>query len=156
MRPVFLTTATTVLGLAPLLYEGSNQAEFLKPTVITLVYGLAFGTVLVLLIVPSLMAMQDDWRVAFASMRRGARAPSGRVRGLTWLAVTWSAALFVALLLPVLTGGAPWPDLVERLPVLEGGFGPALAAYLSGVLAGIIVIYLLGGMFGRRRRRAVA
>ncbi|MEM1302979.1 MAG: efflux RND transporter permease subunit, partial [Pseudomonadota bacterium] len=60
LRPVLLTTLTTVLGLAPLLYEGSNQAEFLKPTVITLVYGLGFGMFLVLLIVPALMAMQMD------------------------------------------------------------------------------------------------
>ncbi|MDP4990979.1 MAG: efflux RND transporter permease subunit, partial [Marivita lacus] len=54
LRPVFLTTATTVLGLVPLLYEQSSQAQFLKPTVITLVYGLGFGMFLVLLIVPSL------------------------------------------------------------------------------------------------------
>lgn len=152
LRPVFLTTATTVLGLAPLLYEGSNQAEFLKPTVITLVYGLAFGTVLVLLIVPALLAMQEDWRTAFASTRRGMRAPSRRVRGLTWLGVLWSVGLFVALLLPVLTGGAPWPELAARLPALLGGFGPAMGLYLAGVLAGIVLIYLIGGMFGRRRR----
>jgi hypothetical protein len=39
LRPVLLTTLTTVLGLTPLLYEQSQQAQFLKPTVITLVYG---------------------------------------------------------------------------------------------------------------------
>ena len=43
LRPVMLTTLTTVLGLTPLLYEQSQQAQFLKPTVITLVYGLGFG-----------------------------------------------------------------------------------------------------------------
>ncbi|MDO5704731.1 MAG: efflux RND transporter permease subunit, partial [Paracoccus sp. (in: a-proteobacteria)] len=42
-RPVMLTTTTTVLGLAPLLYERSSQAMFLKPTVVTLAYGLGFG-----------------------------------------------------------------------------------------------------------------
>ena len=51
-RPVLLTTLTTVLGLAPLLYERSTQAQFLKPTVVTLVYGLGFGMVLVLIVVP--------------------------------------------------------------------------------------------------------
>ena len=49
LRPVVLTTLTTVLGLAPLLYENSSQAQFLRPTVITLVYGLGFGMLLVLL-----------------------------------------------------------------------------------------------------------
>ena len=71
LRPVLLTTLTTVLGLAPLLYEGSSQAEFLKPTVITLVYGLGFGMVLVLFIVPSLMAMQGDVSVQVRSAKRG-------------------------------------------------------------------------------------
>ena len=58
LRPVMLTTLTTVLGLAPLLYERSSQAQFLKPTVITLVYGLGFGMLLVLLVVPALIAAQ--------------------------------------------------------------------------------------------------
>ena len=60
LRPVLLTTLTTVLGLLPLLYERSSQAGFLLPTVITLVYGLAFGMVLVLMIVPALLAVQQD------------------------------------------------------------------------------------------------
>jgi multidrug efflux pump subunit AcrB len=63
LRPVLLTTLTTVLGLAPLLYETSQQAQFLKPTVITLVYGLGFGMVLVLLVVPAL------WRCSFGAGR---------------------------------------------------------------------------------------
>jgi predicted RND superfamily exporter protein len=61
LRPVLLTTLTTVLGLAPLLYEGSAEAQFLKPTVITLVYGLGFGMVIVLLVVPAILAMQQDF-----------------------------------------------------------------------------------------------
>ncbi|MCP1168093.1 efflux RND transporter permease subunit, partial [Limimaricola sp. ASW11-118] len=69
LRPVFLTTATTVLGLAPLLYEGSIQAEFLKPTVITLVYGLGFGMFLVLLVVPALIAVQADLGRATRALR---------------------------------------------------------------------------------------
>jgi len=60
LRPVLLTTLTTVLGLTPLLFESSRHAQFLKPTVITLSYGLGFGLVLVLLVVPSLLAMQRD------------------------------------------------------------------------------------------------
>ena len=74
LRPVFLTTATTVLGLAPLLYETSSQAQFLKPTVITLVYGLGFGFVLVLLVVPALVAMQEDMGKQLRALRRLMRA----------------------------------------------------------------------------------
>ncbi len=60
LRPVMLTSATTVLGLMPLLFERSTQAQFLKPTVITLVYGLGFGMFLVLLLVPAALAIQHD------------------------------------------------------------------------------------------------
>ena len=60
LRPVMLTTLTTVLGMTPLLFEKSQGAQFLKPTVITLVYGLGFGMIIVLIVVPSLLAMQLD------------------------------------------------------------------------------------------------
>ncbi len=74
LRAVMLTTATTVLGLAPLLYETSRQAQFLKPTVVTLTYGLGFGTLLVLLVVPALIAIQADIGKMIASLRRLWRA----------------------------------------------------------------------------------
>ncbi|MGY9043513.1 MAG: efflux RND transporter permease subunit, partial [Rhodobacterales bacterium] len=70
-RPVLLTTLTTVLGLAPLLFEKSAAAQFLKPTIITLSFGLGFGMFLVLLIVPSLVIMQKDFGRLFTSLRRG-------------------------------------------------------------------------------------
>lgn len=60
LRPVLLTTLTTVLGLAPLLLETSSQAEFLKPMVVTLCFGLSFGFLIVLLVVPALISIQDD------------------------------------------------------------------------------------------------
>jgi Na+-translocating ferredoxin:NAD+ oxidoreductase RnfA subunit len=80
---VLLTTLTTVLGLAPLLYEGSADAQFLKPTVITLVYGLGFGMVIVLLVVPAILAMQQDFgqqvaRCAGASRHSGVAVPPCR------------------------------------------------------------------------------
>jgi len=80
LRPIMLTTLTTVLGLAPLLFEQSQQAQFLKPTVITLVYGLGVGMFLVLLIVPALVAMQLDAGRVFRSLRRPHRLGSNRWR----------------------------------------------------------------------------
>lgn len=74
LRAVMLTTATTVLGLAPLLYETSRQAQFLKPTVITLTYGLGFGMLLVLIVVPALVAMQADIGRMVATLGRLWRA----------------------------------------------------------------------------------
>lgn len=70
LRAVFLTTVTTVGGLTPLLFEQSRQAAFLKPTVVTLVYGLGFGMLLVLLITPSMAAIQQDITLSLKSLRR--------------------------------------------------------------------------------------
>lgn len=94
LRAVMLTTLTTVLGLAPLLYESSQQAQFLKPTVITLVYGLGFGMVLVLIVVPTLVAMQADFARQIASAKRALRARQADavrwpVRGAAGLLALW-------------------------------------------------------------------
>ncbi|SDZ73449.1 efflux RND transporter permease subunit [Rubrimonas cliftonensis] len=74
LRAVFLTTATTVAGLAPMLFETSTQAQFLKPTVITLAFGLGFGMVLVLVVTPALLAAQGDLAALWRSTRRLPRA----------------------------------------------------------------------------------
>lgn len=73
LRAVLLTTLTTVAGLTPLLFEKSQQAQFLKPTVVTLVFGLSFGVVLVLLVTPALVAIQHDITAALRSARRMTR-----------------------------------------------------------------------------------
>lgn len=73
LRAVLLTTLTTVGGLAPLLFEQSRQAAFLKPTVITLVYGLGFGMILVLILTPATLAAHQDIRRAFLTLRRSLR-----------------------------------------------------------------------------------
>lgn len=59
-RAVLLTSLTTIGGLTPLLFETSRQAQFLIPMAITLVFGLAAATVLVLLLVPSLIGIGGD------------------------------------------------------------------------------------------------
>lgn len=79
LRAVMLTTLTTVGGLAPLLLEASRQAQFLKPTVITLAYGLGFGMVLVLVLTPVMLAIQHDIALRFKSLRR-LRAAVARTR----------------------------------------------------------------------------
>jgi multidrug efflux pump subunit AcrB len=55
LRPVLLTTITTMAGLTPLLFETSLDAEFLKPIAAGLVFGLLFGTTLILMFVPALL-----------------------------------------------------------------------------------------------------
>jgi multidrug efflux pump subunit AcrB len=63
-RAVLLTSMTTIGGLLPLMFETSLQAQFLIPMALTFVSGLAFATVLVLVVIPALLAMQEDVRLA--------------------------------------------------------------------------------------------
>ncbi|MEO0387983.1 MAG: efflux RND transporter permease subunit [Pseudomonadota bacterium] len=154
LRPVLLTTLTTVLGLAPLLYETSRQAEFLKPTVITLAYGLGVGMFLVLLVVPSLVILQRDFGALSASARRGifgARLPLAR----RW-ALRLSAA--VSVLIVLLTAGAyaalgavPAP-MSWLAGVLGLGAGPGAAVAL--MVLGLSLTFLISlGLVSRGLRR---
>ena len=59
-RAVMLTTITTVAGLTPILTEGSFQAQFLIPMVISIAFGLVFATVITLFLVPALYLILYD------------------------------------------------------------------------------------------------
>jgi len=60
LRAVLLTSLTTIAGLTPLLFEQSYQAQFLIPMATSIAFGLAFATVLVLLVIPSLLSMHES------------------------------------------------------------------------------------------------
>ncbi len=150
LRPVFLTTATTVLGLVPLLYEQSSQAQFLKPTVITLVYGLGFGMFLVLLIVPSLIAIQSDLGRLTQTARRGLRFRRGGIRAALSLAsamiVAWLAATMGAF---AVTGTLPQAlqDALADTP-LAGDITlmTSLGLFVAGAAVICLALYLVSGL----------
>lgn len=62
LRPVILTTLTTIGGLTPLLFERSMQAQLVQPLAVTLIFGLMFSPFLVLFYVPSLLGIGHDIR----------------------------------------------------------------------------------------------
>lgn len=51
-RPVMLTSLTTFIGLMPLLFEKSTQAQFLIPMAVSLGFGILFATFITLILVP--------------------------------------------------------------------------------------------------------
>ena len=57
-RPIFLTSVTTFLGVAPLVFETSLQAQFLIPMAASLGFGILFATVVLMMIVPALAMVQ--------------------------------------------------------------------------------------------------
>ncbi len=144
LRPVMLTTLTTVLGLGPLLYERSSQAEFLKPTVVTLVFGLGFGMALVLIIVPSLIAIQNDFKRFRVSLMTGLTMRNLKIR-----------ALFVGSTLAIcawLLATMGWVIMFDRLPsglqplvsAVGGtnGIAAAFALFLAGSVLWITLLFL--------------
>lgn len=59
-RPIILTSLTTFLGLAPMIFETSLQARFLIPMALSLGFGVLFGTLITLLLVPAFYIMEMD------------------------------------------------------------------------------------------------
>ena len=76
LRAVILTSLTTIGGLLPLMFETDLQARFMIPMAVTIVFGLLLATLLVLLLVPALVGVQDDVGRALGR-RRGAVAAVG-------------------------------------------------------------------------------
>ena len=60
LRAVLLTSLTTIAGLTPLLFETSLQAQFLIPMAVSISFGLAFATLLVLFFVPALLGIHEQ------------------------------------------------------------------------------------------------
>lgn len=59
LRAVLLTSVTTIVGLLPLLFETSMQAQFLIPMAVAMVFGLSASTAMVLVVLPSLISYYE-------------------------------------------------------------------------------------------------
>ena len=149
LRPVMLTTLTTVLGLAPLLYEQSQAAQFLKPTVITLVYGLGFGMLLVLLVVPALVAVQNDFARPLTALRRSTGHKRREIRATVAVSGAVLAVWFASTI--------GWQVVYGRLPevlsqaAFAEGFAGAFGLFLCGACVLLLFSYGLAGIWLRRR-----
>lgn len=73
-RPIVLTSVTTVLGMAPIIYGIGGYEPFVAPAAIVLAYGLVFATFLTLLVVPCMYSIGADVKAAAA--RRLRRSPA--------------------------------------------------------------------------------
>ncbi|MBL6956649.1 MAG: efflux RND transporter permease subunit [Chlorobium phaeobacteroides] len=75
-RPIVLTSLTTIAGLGPLIFEQSRQAQFLSPMAISVAYGLLFGTLLTLVMLPALLVLLNHAKVlAVGLLRREKPSP---------------------------------------------------------------------------------
>jgi len=62
-RAIFLTSITTVAGLAPLIFEKSFSAQFLIPMAISVAYGIAYATFMTLFLLPLLLSFKNNVKV---------------------------------------------------------------------------------------------
>jgi multidrug efflux pump subunit AcrB len=67
LRAVLLTSLTTIGGLTPLLFETSLQAQFLIPMAVSISFGLALATALVLIVIPAMLNVHEMIAERFGS-----------------------------------------------------------------------------------------
>ena len=70
-RAIFLTSVTTIAGLAPIILEKSFQAQLLKPMAISIAYGIGYATLLTLILLPILLSITNSVKVGLHWMYYG-------------------------------------------------------------------------------------
>ena len=71
LRPVLLTSLTTMAGLFPLMLEQAPIGAMFKPLAAAICFGLLYGTLLVLVVIPVLLSLVIDGKARLAGWRRG-------------------------------------------------------------------------------------
>ncbi len=75
-RAVILTSLTTVVGLTPLLFEQSPQAQILIPLATSIVFGISGSTLLILFVIPCLYAILEDFGILGSTTNQVKQSPS--------------------------------------------------------------------------------
>ena len=78
-RAIFLTSITTIAGLAPLMLETSRQAQFLIPMAISIAYGIGIATILTLVMLPLLLSVSNSIKVFIKWMITGKKVSKEEV-----------------------------------------------------------------------------
>jgi len=69
-RAIILTSLTTFMGLMPIVFERSLQAQVVIPMAISLAFGILFATVITLLLVPALYLILNDLKNVFKGRKQ--------------------------------------------------------------------------------------
>jgi multidrug efflux pump subunit AcrB len=70
-RAIFLTSITTIAGLAPIILEKSFQAQLLKPMAISIAYGIGYATFLTLIMLPIFISSANSFKIAYIWLTTG-------------------------------------------------------------------------------------
>lgn len=77
-RPIFLTSITTFVGLLPLLFDRSLQAQMLIPMATSLAFGILFATVITLFLIPCTYLVAEEIRMLLGKAWVWWRYPNGK------------------------------------------------------------------------------
>lgn len=80
-RAIFLTSITTIAGLAPLIFETSFQAQFLIPMAISIAYGIGIATFLTLYVLPLMLYLSNDLKYLWSWFYNGKRPQRNELEG---------------------------------------------------------------------------
>ncbi|MEZ4686880.1 MAG: efflux RND transporter permease subunit [Bacteroidia bacterium] len=132
-RAILLTSLTTVAGLYPLILETSFQARFLIPMAISVAWGLIVATFMILVMVPSMLVLANNYRTAIASLWYGKKIDPSTVEPsyknrlpLAWL---WEYPLYVVAGL-----------LIISMAQSMGDFDPDSIGHIRALFLGISLI----------------
>jgi len=136
-----------------LLFESSAQAQFLKPTIITLVFGLGFGMFLVLLVVPSMVIMQKDFGNLFTSLRRGltGRKVPYRAQAIFAGAVLGVVGVIGLTVAPLAITLEPSGFVTLMTKDTMSAMGATLVTFLGGLISVVILAFVAFWATGLKR-----
>ena len=85
MRPILMTTVTTIVGMIPMALGIGEATELMIPMAVSLIGGLIASTAVSLFIVPVMYSVIDDWEIRRAA-RKAAVKKLNMYRETLWLA----------------------------------------------------------------------
>jgi Cu/Ag efflux pump CusA len=119
LRPVMLTSITTVVGLAPVAYGIGGSDPFLKPMALAMSWGLAFGTLLILFLIPNAYLTIRKYPVASIVGLFTPLACLGLVQTMALGSATYAVALVLAFGLPYLA----WAGVYSIKKIIKAAIG---------------------------------
>jgi HAE1 family hydrophobic/amphiphilic exporter-1 len=126
MRPILMTTATTILGLLPMAIGLGEGAELRAPLAVTVIGGLTVATILTLIVIPVIYTVLD--RKAFVFLAGPATAPGGATGAAPSTAEGPATSQFGPGFLPHPALGSAGPARFAADEIEPGAAGPAVPA----------------------------